>query len=212
MENLLVCPTPAFLADVPSQTCPVKFDQIQRFLLTRLSATPFTETNILLEATWTPRMIASDNTKIVGTPKFAGFTLPILEPLKSGGNDNTTINGVASLDGLPFVPIPPFTIRNMNSIVAKALRALASESAPQPGETNLGVYFVNRFGNIIYRKSGANALPFPLYNFVVSDVGSDGLNRDNAHGITSDLEPGWSQDFAMLPVPLFNLLTIKNAT
>lgn len=212
MNNLFVCPPPAALADIPSQACPVRFDQIQRILFTRLTSTPFTATDVLLEATWTPRMTASDDEKIVGTPRFAGFTLPMPDPLKEGGNDNSTINGVPTLSGLPVVSITGLLLRNMNADVAKAIRALAGESALQPGETNLGAYFINRFKQIIYMKSGTDVLPFPIYNVILSDVGSEGLNRDNTHALSFDLEPGWSQDFDMKSIVAFNPLTIKNAT
>jgi len=100
----------------------------------------------------------------------------------------------------------------MNAAVAKALRALASESAPQPGETGLGAYFITRYKNIIFNKNGSNAEPFPVYNVVLSDVGSEGLNKDNTHSLSFDLEGGWSADFDQLAITAFNPLTIKNAT
>jgi hypothetical protein len=212
-QNLLVCPLPAFIADVPSQDCPVRFDQIQRMMLTRLTSTSFTVTSILLEATWTPRMTASDDEKIVGTPKFASMVLPMPDPIRTGGDDNTTINGIPVLEGLARVSITGLLIRNMNAEVSKALRSLTAESAPQPGETNLGVYFINRFKQIIFSKgTGTPALaePFPIYNFVVSDVGSEGYNKDNTHSISFDLEGGWSENFDMLQITEFNPLTIKN--
>lgn len=212
MDNLLVCPLPAFIADIPSQACPVRFDQIQRIMLTRLTSTPFTVTNILLEATWTPRMTATDDEKIVGTPRFAGLVLPMPDPIRTGGDDNTTMNGIPVLEGLARVSITGLLIRNMNAAVSKALRALVSESAPQPGETNLGGYFVNRFNEIIFNKNGSDAEPFPIYNFVVTDVGSEGYNKDNTHSVSFDLPGGWSQDFDKLKITDFNLLTIKNST
>jgi hypothetical protein len=211
MDQLIFCPKPAYLGDVPDQDCPVKFDQIQRIMFTRLSASPhFTESNIITEASWTPRMIATDDTKIIGTPKFSGMVLPDSEPIQSGGNDNTTINGMPSLDGLPFIQANTM-IKNMNAAAAKALRLLAPESAIQPGETDLGAYFINRFGEIIYRKVGSDALPFPVYNVIVTDVSSEGLNAPNVHRMFFALEPGWSQDFEMKKITAFNILSIKNA-
>lgn len=207
MDNLIVCPLPAYLADVPSNDCPTKFDQIQRILFTRLSSTPFTETDILLEATWTPRMIATDDEKIIGTPKISGMVLPVVEPIKNGGNDNSTIDGVPELVGLGFGAIS-LQIRNVSSAQAKALRALASESV---GETNLGAYFVNRLGEIIYDLVGTNAQPFPVYNVAVGDIASEGFNANNVLPISFDLPPGWSQNFAMKKITAFNVLTIKNA-
>jgi hypothetical protein len=211
MDPLFVCPRPASLAAMPTQACPEKWDQIQRMYIQRIQATPsFTTTTVLSQATWTPLLAASDNTKIIGTPRFSNLTLPVAEPIFEGGDDNSTINGMPSLSGLPHVRVP-LQLRNVSAAIRKALRSYTSESALQPGETGLWAYFVTRYGKLIYRKSGTNVLGIPLYNFVFGDVSSEGFNRDNILPGSFALEPGWSDDVEQIDVPAFSLLTLPNA-
>jgi hypothetical protein len=207
MEPLFVCPPPTALASVPTQACPERFDQIVRLMIQRKQTSPsFTTTTVLLEATWTPLKTAVDSTEVVGTPLLANVVIPPGEVLKVGGNDNTTINGIPRLAGRGFVGVT-VQLQDVQATTRAALRALAAESALQPGFTNLWAYFVNRFGQVIYSASSTNVLGFDLYNFMVGDVGTEGLNKSNIANMSFDLAPGWSDNAASLSVPAFNLLT-----
>lgn len=207
MEPLFVCPPPTALASVPDQTCPERFDQIVKFFFQRKQTSPsFTTTTVLLEATWTPLLVATDSTKIVKTPLVPNVVIPTGEVLKEGGNDNTTINGIPRLTGRGFVGAT-MQLQDVEAPVRAALRALAAESALQPGFTNLQMYMVNRFGQLIYNKSGSNVFGFDVYNLMVGDVGTEGLNKSNIANMSFDLAPGWSDSAAIISVPAFNLLT-----
>jgi hypothetical protein len=207
MDPLFVCPPPAALETVATQDCPERFDQIVRLMIQRVQATPsFTPASILLEATWTPLLVAVADTKIIGTPLIPNVVIPTGEIIKEGGNDNTTINGIPKLAGQAFVPVTA-QLQDANAEVRAALRALASESAVFPGFTNLWAYFVNRFGQVIGDLDGANVAGFKIYNFFVGDVGTEGLNKSNIANLSFDLEPGWSND-AVIYTPEFNPLNL----
>jgi hypothetical protein len=207
MDALLICPPPTALASVPTQACPERYDQIVRFAIQRKQTTAsFTTTTLLAEATWTPLLSAVNSTKVIMTPLIPNVVIPAGEVLKEGGNDNTTINGIPKLAGLPFVPVTA-QLQDANSAVRKALRALASESAIFPGFTNLWIYPINRFGQIIGKKDGTDVLGIPVYNFVVGDVGTEGLNKNNIANVSFDLAPGWSDDVEVF-TPSFDPLSL----
>lgn len=209
MNPLFTCPPPTTLAVIPTQACPERFDQIIRLMFQRKQATgSFTPTSIKLSATWTPLVAASDATKIIGSPQIPNIVIPAGEVAKEGGNDNTTINGIPRLLGLQFVPVTA-QLLDADKGTRAALRALASESAVQPGYTNLWAYMINRFGQIIGSLNGANVEGFPVYNVVVGDTGTEGFNKTNVANFSFDLAPGWSDNAVMYdPTAPFNPLNL----
>jgi hypothetical protein len=206
MDPLFVCPPPASLATIPNQTCPERYDQIVKFFFQRKQATPsFTSATILIAATWTPLLTATDATKIVDSPLVPNVVIPAGEVLKEGGNDNTTINGIPRLAGRGFVGVTA-NLTDTEAAVRTAMRALASESALQPGFTNLWVYMVNRFGQII---AGSDGSGIDVYNVMVGDVGTEGLNKNNTNNLSFDLAPGWSDNVKVFqPTAPFNPMNL----
>lgn len=207
--SLFNCPPPAELPDIPDFTCPEAWDQIQKFAFQRIQATPsFTATTIKAAATWTPLLAASDDTKIVITPYIPGVVIPPGEILKEGGNDNTTLNGIPRINGLGFVAVTSQT-QNIPAAIRTALQSFVSESAIQPGFTNIWMYMFNRFGQIIANADGSG---IPVYNILGGDVGTEGFNRPNMMNFGFDLAPGWSKTATLFtPTVPFNPLNLKAA-
>jgi hypothetical protein len=166
----------------------------------------FTTTTLLAQATWTPLLAASNDTKIIISPYVSNFVIPRGEVLKEGGNDNTTLNGIPRLNGLSAVSCTG-ELQDIESAVAEALRALASESAIMAGLTNLWMYMFNRFGQIITDIDSTNCPGIPVYNVCAGDTGTEGLNKSNINNLTFDLAPGWSRKVKMF-TPSFNPLTL----
>lgn len=213
MNDLFVCPNPATLASAPNPSCPVRFDQIQKMGIRRITGrAALTTATILLAANITTLLAATDDTKLLISPWLLDLKIPNSEPLKEGGNDNTTINGVPRLNGLGFVNVP-FMMENVDATTAAAMRALASESANSaPGTTNLEGFFFPKDGRLIIdNPSGTVAVGFKLYNFVVSDVGSEGLNKPNTFKCSFDMEPLWSKTFKVVTPTDWNPLTVANS-
>lgn len=213
MNDLFTCPQPTALAAAPNPSCPVRFDQIQKIGIRRIDGrATLTTATVLLAATITPLLSAADGTKLLISPWLADFKIPNSEPLKEGGNDNTTINGIPKLNGFGFVTVP-FELRNVEASTAQAMRALASESANSvPGTTNIEVIFFLKDGRIVVdNPSGVVAIGFKAYNFAVSDVGTEGLNKDNTFKCSFDLEPLWSKTFKALTPTDWNPLTVANS-
>ncbi len=213
MNDLFTCPQPTALAAAPNPSCPVRFDQIQKMGIRRIGGrATLTTATVLLAATITPLLSAADDTKLLITPWLSDFKIPPSEALKEGGNDNTTINGIPKLNGLGFVNVP-FMLKNVEASTAQALRALASESANSvAGTTNIeGIFFLKDGRIVLDNPSSTVAIGFKLYNFVVSDASTEGLNKDNVFNCSFDLEPMWSKTFKVLTPTDWNPLTVANS-
>lgn len=211
--DLFACPAPDYLESIPTTSCPVRWDQIQKIILRRIDGrASLTKTSILLSATITPLLTATDDTKILVTPFLSNVVIPQGEVLSEGGNDNTTLNGIPQLRGLGFAQATA-QIKNASSGTVDVMRALTPESAIQPGETNLEAIFVNKDGKVIAREVAGSATDlegFPVYNFTVSDVGSNGFAQDNINNVQFALAPGWSEGHKMYTPTDYNALTISN--
>jgi hypothetical protein len=212
--DLFACPLPESLESIPETDCPIRWDQVQKIGIRRIeNRVSLNTTNILLLATFTPLLTAADDTKLLISPYLTNVVITPGEILSEGGNDNTTLNGVPQLRGLGFTSVTA-QLKNASSETADALRALTAETASQPGQTFLEVLLFNKDGKIIDRKvsgSDTNLEGFPIYNFTVSDVGSEGFNRDNVNNISWQFAPGWSERHQMHTPTDFNPLTLSNS-
>lgn len=207
MNPLFTCPPPTALATIPTQACPFRYEQIVRFMIQRKQASPsFTPTSILLAATWTPLFAAAAGTKVVKTPLIPGVVIAPGEIIKEGGNDNTTINGIPRVSAIGFVPVTA-QLNDASPDVIAALQGLLSESAINPGFTNLWAYFVNRFGQVIGKLNSGNVEGFPIYNATAGSTGTEGFGKPNVNNFSFDLEPGWDSGAAIYKPTDIDLLT-----
>ncbi len=206
MDPLFYCPPAAALTPIPDQDCGERFDQIQRFFFQRKQSTPsFSPSTILLAATWLPLIAASDDTLIVMTPRMPGVTIPTNEVLTEGGNDNTTLNGVPRLLGLGSVAVTA-QMEDVNGAIRKAVRKLANEST---GDSNIWMYMINRFNQIIANEDGSG---FDVFNIMVGDAGTEGFNKPNIANVSMGLPAGWSDNAKVFnPTAPFKPLTLKVA-
>ena len=212
MPDLFSCPAPTAIASIPNDSCPIRWEQVQKLLLRRITgAEALTTATVLLSATITPLLSAADATKIVVSPFLSNVVFPPNEILKEGGNDNTTLNGVPQLRGLGFTNVT-FQLKNASAAVAAALAAITAETAVQPGQTNIEALLVNKDGKVIAKNpASTTVVGFPIYNFVLTDVSSEGFGRDNVYNGSFDLAPGWSDKHAMYTPTDWNALTIDNS-
>lgn len=215
MSDLFVCPVPTALAAAPNPSCPTtnRIPQIQKMLIRRSTGrATLTTATALLAATVSPLLSATDDTKLLVSPWMENFTFPVAEPLKEGGNDNSTLNGVPRLLGLPFVPFTGITMADVAASTAQAMRALASESTGVAGTTNLEAFFVTKDGSIVGNNPSSTVFyGFPIYNFCVTDLSSQGFNQRTLYGVTFDMAPLWSKTFTILTPTDWNALTVVNS-
>jgi len=199
----IVCPLPAALGDISASNCPFRFDQIVRFGFTRRGAGPFASSAAMkLLATWTARQAAADDTKIVMSPFFAGMFIPPSEALTTGGNDNSTFNGIPEYNGEGFVNVTG-VFKNLQPAVAKEMDMLTPESlASAIGISNLTLIMFNKDG-VGFAKDLEG---FPVYNFRKSSVGSEGFNSPNTHNFSFAMPGDWDSELVSF-IPDFDPLT-----
>ena len=214
------CPITA-LPDLVDVTCPVDFDQVVKLAFT-LSKTDsdFDETSgneIDNETAWTTRLAASDATKIQVSPAIANLTAPPSEGAFIGGNDNSTVDGMAYYVGEDNVRIP-FEIHSAPQATIDAMDALSCLSDATLGQSRLTVFMLTRrikgssfvLAKPVGEGSTAGYNGIPIYNFRISTVGLDGYNSKNKYMGSFDMK---ADDFRAISATkiLFSPFALANA-
>lgn len=188
MLGFCVCPAPTAIQSITAITCGEDFGQIQKLVFQRRQTTqPFdTVTEAGTLANWTTLKGATDSTKVVSTPFFENFVVPPVEAIKEGGDDNTTLDGVAIVVG----ESSPFATGNFRSLPVLQFEELQKYTC----ETDLTVYMINEFGKIIaYSSDGTKVAGIPITNWYIGDKGVQGKNTNDKNMFTFAFRPGWSK-------------------
>lgn len=121
------------------------------------------------------------------------------------GDDNTTTFGVPISVGKGTVTVAG-RFRAISSETKRSLNQLISESSVDGA---LGVYLINEFGKVIaVDASGTGAVTqttFPIGNYFISDVDSQGFNTNNLFNYSWTFRADWS-DFFEITTPDFDIL------
>lgn len=182
------CPQPATIGAIPAFTCGEDFGQIQKFVFQRRQAAPSFATLVAAGtlANWTPLKAAVDSTKIVATPFFEGFTIPPVDAITEGGDDNTTLDGVAVVVG----QTTPVGVGNFRSLPAAIFAALKLYNC----EPDLTVFMINEFGKIIGQSpDGVMFTGIPVSEFFIGDKGVQGKNTQDKYNFRLAFRAGWSE-------------------
>lgn len=211
MSLLCSCPNPVELTSPIDFECAINFDQIQKIFLFRKSAISglnwfADQAGLLVEANWDTLLAESGDDKMIVTPFLNNIIVPQSEEQTEGGNDNTTINGIETSLGEGFSKVTG-ELRGAPSDVSRALQLVGCETNSDIGETNIQAIMVSRGNQIIFNLPEGSSVPegFPLYNFRVGDVGSEGFAQKNKHPLSWSFAPGWSDRFQVSKAA-FNLL------
>ena len=189
------CPSVSPITSLVAQTCPEIFDQIQAVAFQE-AGTPFaTEVAMQTLATWTPLLVSVTATKIQVGKVFNPIIAPS-EALTAGGNDNSTIDGIPEYNGEGFTALT-WEFRNLTAANKRALLDYISHSIASVGSTNLVAYFFTRGNKIIYNAAGGLFAGFPVFNFRVSSVSSQGINAQNIYQSGVSVGAGWDDFFAI---------------
>lgn len=210
-----LCPTTSgTLATVPTGSCINTLDQTQRIAFQLYQATPSflsatTGTgSYALQASWTPLLTSVTNTKVILTPVLTGLTIPVNEVLEDT-NENF-INGLPQHLGFGYVTITG-QFYNADPAVIKALRDnLTSQSGQNAGITTVWAYLLGKGKRVTGVTSGANLAGIPMYNITISDVGSEGLRKQNIHNFRAVVPAEWSENLKTL-VASFDPIALANA-
>ena len=208
--NLCTCPAAAALTTIPSAGCPESFGQIQKIAFQRLrkadgTKNSFTSQNsILLKASWTALMAASDGTKIVISPYVQAPTNEAGSPRTFGGG-NETLGGVEMIIGREPTTFSA-VIRSVKQDVIKAMKELQCEAQAD----NLGVFLIDENGAVECIKDETTAgtfYPIPIRSLFVGDKSHGGLEAPDSNAIQFAFLPNYSDNLSIQVPTDFNPLT-----
>lgn len=199
MLSFYECPPPAAIAEIPAITCIEDIGQIQKIIFQRRQATPTFATLVLPQtlANWTPLKAAVDSTKVQVTPFFEGFTITGVTALKEGGDDNSTLDGVAIVTGQST----PIANGNFRSLPVNVFESLEKYN----GEPNLTVWFITEFGKIWgHSENGTTFEGVPITEWFIGDKEVLGKNTNNKNMFTFALRAGWTKKLKAVVPTDFN--------
>jgi len=208
--NLCTCPAAAALTTIPSAGCPESFGQIQKIAFQRLrkadgTKNSFTSQNsILLKASWTALMAASDGTKIVLSPYVQAPTNEAGSPRTFGGG-NETLGGVEMVIGREPTTFSA-VIRSVKQDVIKAMKELQCEAQAD----NLGVFLIDENGAVECIKDETTEgtfYPIPIRSLFVGDKSHGGLEAPDSNAIQFAFLPNYSDNLSIQVPTDFNPLT-----
>ena len=199
------CPPSASIGDVPIAECLEDVGQIQKAVLSRVNSAVGTPNTVAAPSTlaaWTPKLAAADGTKVVQTPYF---TEPTAEAgaAKTFGGGNQTLGGVPIIIGREPTPFTAKFLQTAQNSIAALKKFM--------GESNLGVYLIDEYGNILARRVESDAAevyrPIPIKAFFVSDKTFGGFDNPDTNMVSWNFLPNWSDELAIItPAAGFNPL------
>lgn len=215
MSLICQCPAAAAIPTIPNVTCPENFGQIQKVAFQRLRKADGTpnrfdnKASILLKASWTAQLTASDGGKIVISPY-------INSPADSGGDARMTSGGNDDLGGLAQVlggnPVQfDGQIRSVPQSVIKAMKALECEA----NVGNLGVFLFDENGKIEAIKdtdSTDSYRPIPIRGLFIGSKIHGNFDAKDSNAISWQYPDNYSDDLAIVAPTDFNPLTDLIAT
>ena len=208
--NLCTCPAAASLTSIPAAGCPESFGQIQKIAFQRLrkadgTKNSFTNTSsILIKASWTAKMAAADDTKIVISPYIQAPSQEAGSPRTFGGG-NETLGGVEIIIGREpstFTGV----IRSVSQDVIKAMKQLQCEAQAD----NIGVFLIDENGAVEAIKDESVATtfyPIPIRSLFIGDKAHGGLEAPDSNAIQFSFLPNYSDNLSIQVPTDFNPLT-----
>lgn len=215
MALICQCPAATSIPDVPNVACEESFGQIQKAAFCRLvqadgTVNKFTSTaSILLKASWTTKLAATNGSKIVVSPY-------IYAPADSGGEPRVSSGGNDDLGGIPTVlgeqPIQfQGQLRGIPQAAADALKELACEA----NAGNLGVFLFDENGRIeaIAGATTGDYTPIPIRGFYVGSKLHGNYDAKDYNLIQWNYAENYSKGLVILTPTDFNPLTdLQNAS
>ena len=210
MSLICQCPAAAAIPTIPNVACPENFGQIQKVAFQRLrkadgTRNSFTSTaSILLKASWTAQLAATDGGKIVITPY-------INAPADSGGDARMTSGGNDDLGGVPQVlggnPVQfDGSLRSIPQSVIKAMKELQCEA----NAGNLGVFLFDENGKIEALQDQTTATtyyPIPIRALFIGSKIHGNFDAKDSNAISWQYPDNYSDDLAIVTPTDFNPLT-----
>ena len=210
MSLICQCPAAAAITTIPAVACAENFGQIQKVAFQRLVKADGTKNSftnaasILLKASWTALLAATDGSKIVVSPY-------INAPADSGGDARMTSGGNDDLGGIAQVlggnPVQfDGQLRAIPQKVIKVMKELQCEA--QAG--NLGVFLFDENGKIEALQDATTQTtyyPIPIRGLFIGSKIHGNFDAKDYNAIQWSYPDNYSNDLAIVSPTDFNPLT-----
>lgn len=210
MSLICQCPAATAITTIPAVTCPENFGQIQKVAFQRLKQADGTKNSftssasILLLASWTALLAATNGTKVVVSPY-------INAPADSGGDARRTGGGNDDLGGISEVlggnPVQfDGQLRGVPQSVIKVMKELECEA----NAGNLGVFLFDENGKIeaIQDKTTATTYyPIPIRSLFIGSKIHGNFDAKDSNAISWLYPDNYSDQLVIVTPTDFNPLT-----
>lgn len=210
MSLICQCPAAAAITTIPAVTCPENFGQIQKVAFQRLKQADGTKNSftssasILLLASWTALLAATNGTKVVVSPY-------INAPADSGGDARRTGGGNDDLGGISEVlggnPVQfDGQLRGVPQSVIKVMKELECEA----NAGNLGVFLFDENGKIEAIKDKTTATtyyPIPIRSLFIGSKIHGNFDAKDSNAISWLYPDNYSDQLVIVTPTDFNPLT-----
>lgn len=203
------------------EVCPDGFGQIQKVGFSALfdeggnrnafhgtAESPAVADPITALASWTAKIAATDNTRIVISPYVYNPVADAGAARTYGGGDNTTLSGIEEVigrDSTPFTAV----LRQISQKTVKEMKKLQCFAQLQ----NLGVYLIDengQIGAIQDETTPTTYYPIPITSFFVGDKTLGGYEARDSNTIQWAFLPNWSDNLVGVKPDFNPLLMLKN--
>lgn len=202
------CPGNTALPTIPKVTCYETFGQIQKVIFQRIvkadgEKNSIAKAEITKKATWTPLLVASDDTKVTVSPYIQAPTNEAGAPRTFGGG-NETLGGIEEIIGREPSGFSG-VMRKIPQNVIKVMKELQCESRGD----NLGVYLIDENGAIecLTDTEATNCYPIPIRSLFIGDKSHGGFEAPDNNAIQWSFLPNYSDDLIIVVPEDFNPLT-----
>ena len=208
MSILIACPQATNLESLPVENCLESVGQIQKVVITRIFSAPqvlnsFTiaSANPNLLASWAPKLVAADSTKVVVSPYIQA---PVTEPgaARTYGGGNETVGGVELIIGTEPTTFTANMIRLKQSII-KTMKKYMGE--------NIGVYLIDEHNRIIGLTDNHTTptmfYPIPIAGLFIGDKNLGGLDGIDMNALEWKFFANWSDMLHIVTPTDFKPLT-----
>lgn len=202
MSYIEECPLPAQLPDIDTVDCGFRLDQINRLMLHRSIAevgiggppvVPLTDLDMVDIATYQALLAATAEDKFMLTPLFAECVIPPSESSFTGGDTNETIGGVPEYNG-ENVAQATASFHGTPPTIIEQLQRYAQYSDATRGYVGLRAFFFNENNQVFYSKDANGVITgIPLFSFVVSNPGTEGLKTQTKNTLRFALPHYWAK-------------------
>lgn len=210
MSLICQCPAAAAITTIPAVTCPENFGQIQKVAFQRLRKADGTKNSftnaasILLLASWTALLAATDASKIVVSPY-------INAPADSGGDARRSSGGNDDLGGMSEVlggnPVQfDGSLRSVPQSIIKAMKELQCEA----NVGNLGVFLFDENGKIEAiqdQTTQTTYYPIPIRSLFIGSKIHGNFDAKDSNAISWMYPDNYSDNLVIVSPTDFNPLT-----